>query len=201
MSAFVWIGNHAGLDFLNTAAADDRGEAVELLDAFEVLTSWLHEAGLVSPSVLRQVRADDREELLAWARRLRAAGRAVLDPEAKRTTAEPGLDAIVAEVPIRLTYCDTSRDLPPVDAVKPVDRVRLALALAVLDATRLDPERVRRCNRAGCVLLFYDTSKNGTRRWCDMAVCGNRAKAAAHYQRWRAPSRSSPIVHGRSGRR
>jgi predicted RNA-binding Zn ribbon-like protein len=191
VAAFLWIGNHPGLDFLNTAAADNRAAAVELLDGFEALISWLHEAGLISPSALHQVRADDREELLAWARRLRAAGRAVLDPEAKRTTADRALDAIVAEVPVRLAYRDTSGDRAPVDAVKPLDRVRLALALAVLDATRLNPERVRRCSRAGCVLLFYDTSKNGTRRWCDMAVCGNRAKAATHYERRRpAHSRS-----------
>jgi predicted RNA-binding Zn ribbon-like protein len=190
VSAFFWIGNHPGLDFLNTAAADDSGDPLELLDDFSALTSWLRESGLTTPSVLRQVHIDQRDELVAWARRLRAAGRAMLDPEARRTTRVRALDPIVAEVPVRLAYRSANGDRPPVDAVEPVDRVRLALALAVLDATRLDPERVRRCGRPGCVLLFYDTSKNGTRRWCDMAVCGNRAKAAAHYERRRARSRS-----------
>jgi predicted RNA-binding Zn ribbon-like protein len=33
------------------------------------------------------------------------------------------------------------------------------------------------------VLFFYDTSKNGTRRWHSMATCGNRTKAARHYAR------------------
>jgi predicted RNA-binding Zn ribbon-like protein len=33
------------------------------------------------------------------------------------------------------------------------------------------------------LLHFYDTTKSGTRRWCSMAVCGNRAKAARHYER------------------
>jgi predicted RNA-binding Zn ribbon-like protein len=113
----------------------------------------------------------------------------VLDPEAKQISAQRALDAIVAEVPVRLAYRHPSGDLAPIDAVEPVDRVRLALALAVLDTTRLDPQRVRRCSRRGCVLLFHDTSKNGTRRWCDMAVCGNRAKAAAHYQRRRPAGR------------
>jgi predicted RNA-binding Zn ribbon-like protein len=187
---FFWIGNHSGLDFLNTAAADDRAQPVELLDGTEALKRWLHEADLVPPSALRQIRADDGDKLLAWARRLRAAGRAVLDPTAKRTAAAHVVDDVVAEVPVRLAYRQTSGDLPPLDAATPVDRVRLALALTVLDATRLDPQRVRRCSRSGCVLLFYDTSKNGSRRWCDMAVCGNRAKAATHYERHRpAPSR------------
>lgn len=43
------------------------------------------------------------------------------------------------------------------------------------------PDRIKPCAHPHCVLWFYDTSKNGTRRWCSMAVCGNRTKAARHY--------------------
>ncbi|MFC4126698.1 CGNR zinc finger domain-containing protein [Nocardia rhizosphaerae] len=43
------------------------------------------------------------------------------------------------------------------------------------------PRRIRQCAHPDCVLFFYDTSKNGTRRWHSMATCGNRAKAARHY--------------------
>jgi predicted RNA-binding Zn ribbon-like protein len=45
--------------------------------------------------------------------------------------------------------------------------------------------RVRRCANTQCLWLFLDQSKGGTRRWCDMASCGNRAKARRHYQRAR----------------
>jgi predicted RNA-binding Zn ribbon-like protein len=45
------------------------------------------------------------------------------------------------------------------------------------------PERIRPCANADCVLHFYDVSKNGTRRWCSMAGCGNRAKAMRHFAR------------------
>jgi predicted RNA-binding Zn ribbon-like protein len=45
------------------------------------------------------------------------------------------------------------------------------------------PERIRPCASEDCVLHFYDVSKNGTRRWCSMAGCGNRAKAMRHYTR------------------
>jgi predicted RNA-binding Zn ribbon-like protein len=38
-------------------------------------------------------------------------------------------------------------------------------------------DRVRACDNAECRWLFLDTSKNHTRRWCDMKVCGNRMKA------------------------
>jgi predicted RNA-binding Zn ribbon-like protein len=45
--------------------------------------------------------------------------------------------------------------------------------------------RVRLCANETCLWLFLDESKAGTRRWCDMASCGNRAKARRHYQRAR----------------
>ncbi|MGO4438511.1 CGNR zinc finger domain-containing protein [Rhizobium sp. RAF56] len=44
-----------------------------------------------------------------------------------------------------------------------------------------DPERTKICNNCGW--LFVDRSKNRSRTWCDMAVCGNRAKATRHYQK------------------
>ncbi|HVB79241.1 MAG TPA: ABATE domain-containing protein [Candidatus Binataceae bacterium] len=43
--------------------------------------------------------------------------------------------------------------------------------------------RVRECANDKCQWLFLDESKNGTRRWCSMSACGNRAKAHRHYAR------------------
>jgi predicted RNA-binding Zn ribbon-like protein len=42
-------------------------------------------------------------------------------------------------------------------------------------------ERVRQC--PGCGWLFLDESRNHSRTWCDMRICGNRAKAQRHYER------------------
>jgi predicted RNA-binding Zn ribbon-like protein len=42
---------------------------------------------------------------------------------------------------------------------------------------------IRKCANPDCGFLFYDDSRTGKRRWCSMAVCGNRAKVAAHYRR------------------
>ena len=44
---------------------------------------------------------------------------------------------------------------------------------------------VRKCGNPKCVLYFYDASRTGRRRWCSMAVCGNRMKVAAHALRRR----------------
>ena len=45
--------------------------------------------------------------------------------------------------------------------------------------------RVRECGAGNCAWLFLDTSRNRSRRWCDMKVCGNREKAHRHYRRIR----------------
>jgi predicted RNA-binding Zn ribbon-like protein len=47
--------------------------------------------------------------------------------------------------------------------------------------THADRRRVRRCANDACLWLFVDESKAGSRRWCDMASCGNRAKSRRHY--------------------
>jgi predicted RNA-binding Zn ribbon-like protein len=56
----------------------------------------------------------------------------------------------------------------------------------VTELTSGSPERIKICDNDRCRWVFYDTSRTGRRRWCDMATCGNRAKAARH----RAKSKS-----------
>ena len=54
-------------------------------------------------------------------------------------------------------------------------------ATDLLTSDRL--KRVRMCEAERCAWLFVDESRNHSRRWCDMKVCGNREKARRHYQR------------------
>jgi predicted RNA-binding Zn ribbon-like protein len=66
------------------------------------------------------------------------------------------------------------------------DLVRVLWPVARSAAVLLVSEqlsRVRICDADTCRWLFLDTSKSGRRRWCDMKVCGNRAKARRHYAR------------------
>ncbi len=60
-----------------------------------------------------------------------------------------------------------------------VDRATAHSALALIAMP--EPERMKICGNCGW--LFLDRSKNRSRAWCDMAVCGNRAKANRHYRR------------------
>jgi len=88
-----------------------------------------------------------------------------------------------ADLPDFLAACANGLRGVSTDAVPPGQQ-RLAAAVA-LSALSLLPEvhRVRICQN--CRWLFLDRSKNGSRRWCDMAVCGNRQKAKRHYHRRR----------------
>ena len=66
----------------------------------------------------------------------------------------------------------------------------------VLSFVELGPElaspRLRRCDGPNCAWFFFDTSKAGRRRWCDMAVCGNAAK----YERSKDFAKTVPAVRG-----
>jgi predicted RNA-binding Zn ribbon-like protein len=96
------------------------------------------------------------------------------------------LNAALAEVPARSgLMMEGGRFLWQVDA----GELGLSLLLApvlwsagdLLSGPAL--ARVRCCANEKCLWLFHDDSKAGTRRWCSMSSCGNRAKAHRHYQK------------------
>jgi predicted RNA-binding Zn ribbon-like protein len=61
--------------------------------------------------------------------------------------------------------------------------VPIACSAAQLIADTSVLGRVRKCANPECPMLFYDDSRTRRRRWCSMAICGNRAKVAAHHRR------------------
>ena len=66
----------------------------------------------------------------------------------------------------------------------PIDDALARLAdPLVLELTTGHPERIRICDNDRCRWVFFDASRTGRRRWCDMSTCGNRAKAARHRAR------------------
>jgi predicted RNA-binding Zn ribbon-like protein len=182
--------NDLGLDLLNTEAVDERGEPLDLMADVDALLEWAGEAGVLDAAGIEACRRLSRRQaraLLDWTHRLRATTRALVDPAGDRPSGGArALAGLLAQVPVTLIVpADDRAGAPPVTASRAGDRLRLALALAVVETLRLDRARIRRCEGERCVLLYYDTSRNGSRRWCDMAACGNRAKTAAHYRRTR----------------
>ena len=186
---------------------DGRGDRFDLVPNWDVLVGWAEAAGLIDSEVAQRCRtSSDRggRSVLFWFRRLRSALRAVLetsDSSSSAATAARSLDASVAAVAVRLHYRPGRHSLR-LAAAGPLDQLRLALATAALQATELDRSRVRRCANPRCALLFHDTTRNRSRRWCSMATCGNRAKARAHYRRSRQPAsarrRAVVLVEGAS---
>ncbi len=67
---------------------------------------------------------------------------------------------------------------------KPLEHIGLQLAQQAADLlTSLDSARLKICSNPRCGWFFLDTTRNASRRWCDMAACGNRAKARRHYSK------------------
>jgi predicted RNA-binding Zn ribbon-like protein len=79
---------------------------------------------------------------------------------------------------------DSSVGAPGKPFGDPSTPIALEAALAISALSLLPPENLRRLRICrNCNWLFVDRSRNGSRLWCDMAVCGNRQKAKRHYRR------------------
>ncbi|MEV6548090.1 CGNR zinc finger domain-containing protein [Streptomyces sp. NPDC051597] len=168
-------GEPVSLDLLNTRWMHD-GERQDLLARTDGLAVWLAATGLDTRFPA------DAAALGPLLRTREALLRAVENPG--DPTAAEDLDAVLEHGRIRATL----------SAEGPGERAEFAdpawgpawtAARDYLDLLRTAPDRIRACAHDACILHFFDTSRNGSRRWCSMAGCGNRAKASRHYARTR----------------
>jgi predicted RNA-binding Zn ribbon-like protein len=178
------VGGFACLDFCNTLSGWEGPGPRERVGDPAALGAWCAQAFGVTPQI-------DREE---WSRliRLRAALHAVFDAIAIRV--EPPAEAAallqreVAEAAGRRRLTVTAaggawQDPPLTDGAA----VRHRLAMDALDLLlRGEPARLKRCAGHDCAWLFYDRSKNASRRWCLMADCGTTDKVRRFRQRQRS---------------
>ncbi|QXJ21565.1 CGNR zinc finger domain-containing protein [Actinomadura graeca] len=169
------VGEPLFLDLLNTRWVHD-GVLRDLLDSTGGLAIWLRSAGLDDQA------AADRETLDATVQ-TREILLALLDQAPSPETMD-ALNRVLEHGALHYRLGpDGSEEHPRTDSP-----AWLPSWLAATDYLRLmtaSPDRVKSCAHPACVLHFHDTTKNGTRRWCSMAICGNRAKAARHYDRTR----------------
>jgi predicted RNA-binding Zn ribbon-like protein len=207
-----FIADDAALDFLNSIAVP-WGDEIEWLTDGTDFIAWLELARLVPPEAAARVRAQagtraldavagEARELREWFRSFVA--RHSRRPLARRALQELALLNEVLERDDLLWQIEAARpDTADRDGHEPRalrwrterrwDNPR-ALLLPIAHAMgalvcEKDFSFVRQCEGQGCTLWFLDVSKTHARRWCSMAVCGNRAKAAAH----RARTRKSPV--------
>ncbi|MBZ4322096.1 CGNR zinc finger domain-containing protein [Streptomyces huiliensis] len=178
---WVWYGTRISVDFVNTRR-DRWAGGRELLREPADLTAWFEAAGVgpacipVDAPLLAQA-VELREAIDAG---LLAVVEGAVFPAAAQRVLNEWL-ARAAENPPRLEVRDgvpvLTAGLPPVDG-------RGALGRIAVDAAEMfggaDRDRLHVCAGERCSARFFDNSVARRRRWCSMAGCGNRAKAAQH---------------------
>jgi predicted RNA-binding Zn ribbon-like protein len=188
---FLFLGGDIALDFVNTVMVEER-ELVDRITTPAELAAWVAASSLgsefgaptwISPSV--------HARALGLRRALKAGFDALVTDGAVPDSTVATVNAILRTGPgaelRRAADGELRRELR-VDLHE--GAVLLPWLLADAGARLLVGDRaklLRRCaNHDTCVLVFLDTSRSRTRRWCSMELCGNRSKVAAHARRRRA---------------
>lgn len=188
------IGGRIAVDFANTVHAEQDRHAA--LEDWPGLVAFLEQFGIISAQrtseLLRMPQADPQavEQLLSKAVALRSALRHAFETLIHAGRIERHDVEVVNDL-LRVT--EGHDELVPVGRewklrlIAREERPEWLLAAIAHSAAELIAEGaaapLRKCANAKCPLFFYDLSRTGRRRWCSMAVCGNRSKVAAFARR------------------
>lgn len=200
----MFVADALGLDFLNSIATPVDTQ-VEWITSGADLLDWLEKAGLVPTATLKTVRDSagpgELDAIAGQARNLREWFRAfVLEHKGQSISAaalrelEP-LNRLLARdegygqiVPAEEN--DTSGlKLEEMRRWRSPETLLIPIAKAMADLIcKEDFSYVKSCEGHACTMVFLDKTRGHARRWCSMAICGNRAKQAAHRTRVRTPA-------------
>jgi predicted RNA-binding Zn ribbon-like protein len=205
----IFIADSLGLDFLNSIATP-VDTPVDWLDSGEGLLRWLAQAKLVPADVLNELKArampGELDKVADQARALREWFRGFVRKHIGRSLAPRALhdkalqDKALHELGPLNRLLERDEAFSQISRHHPGDGGRLelltmrrwrspeslllpigeALAKFVCEEDFAD---VKACEGHACTLVFADHTRRRARRWCSMAICGNRAKQAAHRSR------------------
>ncbi len=187
------------LDFANTSEWHASDHPTERLSSYSDLVSWAQRTGILTDRVAQQLsqesvrRPAEAAAVLEQAIALREAIYRVLSAVAADRPPEEADLAILNET---LSQALARLQITGVGGrfvwewsgdETALDRMIWPVTRSVADLLTSEKlARVGQCaDDRGCGFLFLDTSRNLSRRWCDMKDCGNRAKAKRHYDRKR----------------
>lgn len=199
----LFIAGSVGLDFLNSVATPTADAQVDWLESGDGLLAWLAQAHLVPASTLDALQAQampgELDRVAAQARSLREWFRTFVQARKGQPLAaddvralEP-LNSLLQRDEAFSQVTAVAGGQRPAIALQPTRRWRSpeslllpigqALARFVCDE---DFAQVKACEGPNCTLMFVDHTRGYKRRWCSMAICGNRTKAATHRKRLKA---------------
>jgi predicted RNA-binding Zn ribbon-like protein len=194
--AFVdkdFVGGHVVLDFINTVTGRN-GRPRDWIPNAVALADWAAASHLLPKATCARLKHRARRypaeasRALQSARELRELLFGVLTRVmGDETPSQPDLTwlhhrwcrSVGRHV---LRHVDGSIRLDRPNTATTLDAIADELVIRAVELVRALPApRLRMCSGPNCAWLFLDTSKAGRRRWCDMAVCGNDAKAKRFY--------------------
>lgn len=194
----MFIADAVALDFLNSVATP-TDTPVDWIDNGDGFLAWMEQAGLVPARALAELREHalpgEFDSVAAQARGLREwfrdfvqahMGRPLtaedareLEPLNRLLERNEGFSQIVANAngEAALEWRTLRRWRSPESLLLPIAEVLAEFVCAE------DFANVKACEGEHCTLMFADHTRGHRRRWCSTAVCGNRAKVAAHRKR------------------
>jgi len=169
------ISGDLALDFANTISWRGTDREIDHLADVEAILAWAEDVGLVDAGF--RVPPRRRKALVDEVQRLRAAINAAGAAIAHRQSPPDTALACVRDFAARGLAAASLTGAPVRFSFASEHRIVAQIAWAALDLLRNgELDRLKQCPPDDCRWLFIDRTKNRTRRWCDMAACGNRAK-------------------------
>ena len=194
---FQLVAGHLALDFANTLDYRyDPDRLIDLLPSYERFLGFCGQSGIIRAAQMRKLldglgEVDSRRILKEVIELREVLYSLILSAVRGRSPHESDLRALnrfLSEVRAmdevvwhKRSFVRSLRDVTE----RPDGPLRLVVDAAVVLITSSDIYNVRECSENTCRWFFLDRSRNHSRRWCDMQLCGNRSKAKRFYARTR----------------
>jgi len=179
------------LDFVNTITwRGDPQRHSERLTSYDEVVLWSEILGTIPAKTalsLRKAAAEDAKgatRALAVALDLRAEIAALFDPALPHRK-DVSVITTLAQNMAKIGRLKPDAGWVAVDATLDLRLPLLPIAIDALSRLTTQKSGAKRCADPDCGWVFFDETRNGSRAWCSMESCGNRAKARAHYARRR----------------